>query len=310
MQEQPRENFASGLWFVLIATLGWSLSGIFVRMMPELSGWQINCWRGYWLGVALACYLVVAYGKRLPDQIRAIPISAFITSSLCFAIGTTAYISALTFTTTATVSVIGATSPLVTGALSPWMTNERPSRIIWFAVVIAVLGAGVIGYNAAGEEDTGTYNHAYGVAISLLVPLTFAFQTLLLRRHKSIDLMPAICLGGFVAFVGCGIMGWLFTDTPGFAVDLQSLGLLMLMGPAQLALPLIFYGMGAKHVSAAALSVLSMLDAVLNPLWPWLILDETPSRYTVIGGAIILGAVMLSIFGAHYYDNARRLSTR
>jgi drug/metabolite transporter, DME family len=309
MQEQPRENFASGLWFVLIATLGWSLSGIFAREMPHLNGWQINCWRGYWLGVALACYLVVAYGKKLPEHIKAIPISAFVTSSLCFAVGTTAYITALTLTTTATVSVIGATSPLVTGALSPWMTKERPSPIIWFAVAIAVLGAAYIGYNAAAEKNTGTYNHVFGVAISLLVPLTFAFQTLLLRRHKSIDLMPAICLGGFVAFVGCGIMGWL-TNTAGFSVDLRSFGLLMLMGPIQLALPLIFYGMGARHVSAAALSVLSMLDAVLNPLWPWYFKGETPTTSTIIGGAVILGAVLLSIFGAHYYDNARRLSTR
>ncbi len=310
MQEQQRENFSSGLIFVLIATFGWSLSGIFVRMMPDLSGWQINCWRGYWLGISLACYLVVSYGRNLPERVRAIPMTAFVTSSLCFAVGTTAYITALTFTTTATVSVIGATSPLVTGALSPWMTKERPSPIIWIAVVIAVLGAALIGYNAASEPDTGRYNHALGVACSLLVPLTFALQTLLLRRHKSLDLMPAICAGGFVAFFGCGVLGWLLTDTAGFTVDLKSLGLLMLMGPAQLAIPLVFYGMGARHVSAATLSVLSMLDAVLNPLWPLVFVNEVPGRYTVIGGAVILGAVLLSIFGAHFYGNARRVTTR
>ncbi len=304
MHDQPRENFSSGLLFVLIATLGWSLSGLFVRLMPHLSGFQINCWRGYWLAAALLVYLSITYGRHLPARFRAIPAPAFISSSLCFAIGTTAYVTALTLVSTATVSVIGAMSPLVTGLLSPWITREKPSLFIWLAALMALGGAAFIGYEGI---ETGNF---LGILVSFGVPVTFAVQTLLLRRYRTIDLMPAICVGGFLAFLGCGIMGYLLTDTNGFVVDLKSLGLLMLMGPLQLAIPLIFYGLGAKHVTAATLSVLSMLDAVLNPLWPWLFIGEVPSRTTVIGGSIILGAVLLSIFGAHYYGNARRLSTR
>jgi drug/metabolite transporter, DME family len=312
MQDQPRESFSSGLVYVLLATLGWSLSGIFVRLMPELSGFQINCWRGYWLGVSLLVYLQLAYGTRLPDKFRSIPLSALISSSLCFAIGTTAYVTALTMVSTATVSVIGAMSPLVTGLLSPWITKERPSIFIWIAATLALAGAAIISYEGL---ETG---NGFGIAVSLLVPITFAVQTLLLRRHRNHDLMPAICIGGFLAFMACGtvpllacsLFGNLCLDVSGFSVDFKSLGLLMLMGPLQLAIPLVFYGLGARHVSAATLSVLSMLDAVLNPLWPLLFVNEIPGRYTVIGGAIILGAVLISIFGAHFYGNARRLSTR
>lgn len=304
MTQQPQDHFGSGLAFVLMATVGWSLSGLFVRLMPHLSGFQINCWRGYWMAAALLCYLALTYGSRLPERIRAIPASALISSALCFAIGTTAYVTALTLVSTATVSVIGAMSPLITGLLSPWLTNEKPSLFIWLAAVMALVGAGIIGYNGL---ETG---NALGIAISFGVPITFAIQTLLLRRHRTLDLMPAICMGGFLAFLGCGTAGWLLTDTSGFTLDFKSMGLLMLMGPLQLAIPLIFYGKGARYVSAATLSVLSMLDAVLNPLWPMLFVGEVPERLTVIGGATIVGAVMLSIFGAHYYGNARRFSTR
>ncbi len=256
------------------------------------------------MAAALLCYLAIAYGKELPTRIRAIPPAAFLSSSLCFAVGTTAYVSALTHVSTATVSVIGATSPLVTGLLSPWLTREKPSVYIWLAAVLALVGAAIIGFNGL---ETG---NGVGILISLCVPITFAVQTLLLRRNRSHDLMPAICVGGFLAFLGCGLAGFFFTGQSGFTIDIKSLGLLMLMGPLQLAIPLIFYGKGARHVSAATLSVLSMLDAVLNPLWPWWFVGEVPDRYTIVGGSIILGAVLLSIFGGHFYANSRRLSTR
>ena len=57
------QSYGSGVFFVFLATLGWSLSGIFVRLMPGLDGWQLNCWRGYWMAVALLVYLVAVYGR-------------------------------------------------------------------------------------------------------------------------------------------------------------------------------------------------------------------------------------------------------
>jgi drug/metabolite transporter, DME family len=64
-----------------------------------------------------------------------------------------------------------------------------------------------------------------------------------------------------------------------------------------LSIPLIWYGMGAKSVPAITLSLIAMLDAVLNPLWPWLVVGEVPERAAFIGGAIIIGAVLISILG-------------
>ena len=62
------QSYGTGVFFVFLATLGWSLSGIFVRLMPGLDGWQLNCWRGYWMAVALMVYLVAVYGRgALPE---------------------------------------------------------------------------------------------------------------------------------------------------------------------------------------------------------------------------------------------------
>ena len=73
------------------------------------------------------------------------------------------------------------------------------------------------------------------------------------------------------------------------------------MGAVQLAIPLIFYGKGARSVPAVALSLIVMLDVILNPLWSWIGVGEEPGLAAFIGGAIILAAVILCILGERVF---------
>ena len=83
-------------------------------------------------------------------------------------------------------------------------------------------------------------------------------------------------------------------------MPLHYVALLAVMAFVQLAVPLIWYAKGAKSVPAVTLSLIVMLDAVLNPLWPWIFVNEVPERTTFIGGAVILLAVLISIFGGQW----------
>jgi drug/metabolite transporter, DME family len=289
------QTYARGVTFVLAATLGWSLSGLFVRLMPELSGWELNCWRGFWTGVSILCYLVVTYGNDTPNVFRRVPLVALFLSAGFFAFGSTAYVTSLTLASTAVVSVIGALSPLFTGLLSPWVTGERPGWAAWAAAVMALVGMTVI---ARDGLETGNW---LGIAVSLLVPFCFAMQTLTLRRYRAFDMTPAICVGGFMAFLGAGLAGFFFQAGGGFDVPLKYVGFLALMALLQLAIPLIFYAKGARSVPAITLSLVAMLDTVLNPLWPWLFVQEVPERAAFIGGSIILVAVLLSVLGPYLH---------
>ncbi len=294
MDGSTSQTFSRGVTFVLAATLGWSLSGLFVRFMPELSGWEINCWRGFWTAVSILCYLVLTYGDDTLNVFRRVPMTALLLSAGFFAFGSTMYVTSLTLASTAVVSVIGATSPLFTGLLSPWVTGEKPGWVAWFAAILALAGMTVI---ANDGLEAGNW---IGMAVSLLVPFCFAMQTLTLRRYRAVDMTPAICLGGVMAFVGAGFAGYFFQQGGGFDVPLKYVGLLAVMALLQLSIPLIFYAKGAKSVPAVTLSLIAMLDAVLNPLWPWLVVHEVPERAAFMGGGIIVVAVVLSIFGTQF----------
>lgn len=290
---------STGVGYVLLATVGWSLSGLFVRLMPTLDGWQINCWRGFWMACALAIYLILRHGHNVFAVIAAAPFLAVISSALFFAVGTTVYVTSLTMVSTATVSVIGATSPLVTGLLSPWITHERPGIWAWLAALVALSGMAIIAWNGFGQ---GTIP---GILLSFGVPLTFAGQTLMLRRYRAFDMMPSICLGGLISFAIAGGAGFLTGhNQSALNVNPHDFALLMLMGPLQLAAPLVLYGMGARFVPAFTLSLIAMFDAVINPFWPWFFLGEMPGGYEVVGGLVILAAVMIYLVGSQFQKPA------
>ena len=291
------QSYGSGVFFVLLATLGWSLSGLFVRLMPGLDGWQLNCWRGYWMAVALLIYLVAAYGRDVFRKFAEIPSLALFASALFFALGSTLYVSSLTLVSTATVSVIGATSPLFAALLSPWVTGEKPGFEAWIAAGLALFGVGVIAWD--GLEA----GRSMGLLLSICVPMAFAGQTLALRRYRNVDMVPAICLGGVLSFFIAGIFGFTAGHVGGgFNVGLREVALLAVMATLQLAIPLIFYIRGARSVPAVTLTLIAMLDAVINPLWPWIFVGEKPGSAAFVGGSIIVGAVLISIFGRKFVD--------
>ncbi len=295
-------GFGTGVVFVLVATLGWSLSGVFVRFLPSsLDGWQINTWRAYWMAVALLVFLVAKYGRGTLACFTAIPLFALVVTAFFFTFGSTAYVTSLTLAGTATVSVIGAASPVFTGLLSPWVTGEKPGLEAWVAAILAFIGVGIIAWDGL---EAGRMS---GILVALLVPICFAGQTLMLRRYRGYDMIPAMCLGGFVCFIVAGLMGFTAGHPGGgFDVDPQSIAVLALMGLVQLAIPITYYAKGAKEVAAITLSLIVMLDAVLNPLWPWLAFGEQPGMADFIGGGIIIGAVMISIFGNQYLARGAR----
>jgi drug/metabolite transporter (DMT)-like permease len=292
------QSYGSGVFFVFLATLGWSLSGIFVRLMPGLDGWQLNCWRGYWMAVALLIYLVAVYGRGAFRKFAEIPRLVLLASALFFALGTTLYVSSLTMVSTATVSVIGATSPLFAALLSPWVTGEKPGFEAWIAAGLAIFGVGVIAWD--GLEA----GRSLGLLLSICVPIAFAGQTLALRRYRNVDMVPAICFGGVLSFFLAGSFGFLTGHVGGgFNVGLREVALLAAMATLQLAIPLVFYIRGARSVPAVTLTLIAMLDAVINPLWPWIFVGEKPGQAAFIGGSIIVGAVLISVFGRKFINS-------
>ncbi len=280
---------------VLAATLFWSLSGIFVRLLTTTDGIAIAIYRAFFAALTLFIYLALRYRGRLLGRFRAMELRGTLLCGGFFAGSSTLYITSLANAPVANVSCVAATSPLFAAILAWLFLRERTSAVVWLAALIALAGV----YVTMREElGRGSW---IGTVMALGVAFCFAGQSVSLRRFRNVDMVPAICIGA----AGMTIVLALFYGLP--ALSPHDLALMIAMAVIQLALPLYLFTVGARYVSAVLATLINLLDVLFNPLWTWLGVGEQPTANAALGGALIVGAVILAV---GYGARAQRISRR
>ncbi|MGH7186954.1 MAG: DMT family transporter [Pseudomonadota bacterium] len=281
----PERQYLKDVASVLLATLLWSLSGVFVRLISTHDGWQINAYRGISTSAALLIFLFAVYGRDTSNRFRAIEWRAFVLSAGFFALGSTLYVVALSLTSVANVSCIAATAPIFSAVLARIFANERTGLLAWAATAMAIGGVYFILRDSLGGVGQA------GDLVAIAVAFCFASQTVVLRKYRSVDMVPAICVGGVAVFALVALFIGL-SELPA-----RDLALIAAMGVIQLAAPLVLFIRGARTVPAIQLSLIALLDVVFNPLWAYIGVGEVPDRNAFIGGAIIVSAVGITVLG-------------
>lgn len=274
--------YARGVLLVIAATLMWSLSGLFVRNVPAVDPWTLNAYRGFSCGSCLTLYMVVRYGGAAWGHVASSGFKPIVLAGGFFALGSTLYIVALSFASVASVSCLGATSPIFAALLAWVVMRERTSLRLLLATIAVLVGVYLIVRSEAAEFEGGLL----GSLVALGVAFCFAGQTVMLRRFRHFEMTPAIALGGFA----CAVV---ITVVHGFVLlPARDMLIIFAMGLIQLAIPLVCYIEGAKSVTAVQAALIALGDVVLNPFWAWLGKGELPPNGTYLGGALIVAAIV------------------
>lgn len=268
-----------GALLVAGACVCWSSGGLLVRLL-DLPGIAIVSGRSLMMSLAVALGLVLAYGGRgAVARVRAVGwpgvLSAvLLTGAFVF------YILSLKETTVANTLVLMSASPLVAAVLAAWWLREPLTWRPVAAIAVAAVGIAVMVAHglAAGEW--------LGDAFALIVALSFGANIVVLRRWRGIDMVPATLLAGLLS----GLVTLPFV--PPVAPGLRDIALLLALGFFQLGLGLFLFVRGSRYLAAAELGLLTLLEAVLAPIWVWVLLDERPATTTLIGGALVLAALI------------------
>jgi drug/metabolite transporter (DMT)-like permease len=272
---------ATGLWLVLGATFFWSLSGVFVRWLPSTDPWTFNAWRGLGMSLSLIVWTLLHYQRGALALFRQANPTAVLIAASFFAVGSSAYILALQLASVAAVSCLGATSGLFAAVLARVWLGERTRLVFYLATLVSLVGVGVIAFSERNASVSGFA----GSMVALVMALCFAGQSVALRRYSAQGMEPAMVAGGASIFVVVALSGNLAP------VAGSTIALLFLMGAVQLAVPMVLYMRGARHVPVTQMVLITMADAVLNPLWVWMAFGEVPAAGVFWGGALILGAI-------------------
>jgi drug/metabolite transporter (DMT)-like permease len=273
-------RYLMGLAGVLLAALAASSAGILLRQIEAADGWQILFYRSLAFVAVLLSYIVA---QRRRDTLRAFLAIGWPGLVVALALGGAfiAFIFAMLLTTVAQAVFILSAAPFFAALLGLLFLRERVAPLTWISMAAALAGIGVM-----MGPDLGGGSAFLGSLVALAACLGYAAAIVALRAGRRVDMMPATCLAG--VFAG-GVCFFLADD---LAIGGRDLTFALLLGSAQIGLQYLLITLSARHVPAAQIALVMLVEVVLAPLWVWLGVGEAPSPATLLGGAIVLAAVL------------------
>lgn len=265
MTAHPRRDIA----FLILTAVLWSSSGLLVKMLS----WSALAILGARSLIASGVFLL--YLRRLPRRLNRWQIAG----AVGYVGAQFFFILATKLTTAANAIFLQYTAPLHVIWLAAWLLGERPHRADWLAM--GAIFAGLLLFFGDQLSLTGYL----GNAAAILSGLSMALMTVAMRRQKDGAPAETILIGNFlgvlVALPAAVSEAW----------TLPNLGILLYLGIFQIGLSFILYSTAIRRVPALTSILLLTLEPILNPVWVFLVLQETPGRLALLGGGVVLAAV-------------------
>lgn len=276
MQDQ---TYRRGVLYVVLAGIFLSTGGLFIRFIEDASPWTVLFYRSLTFTVTVVIYLLVRDSKTFIKRFRSVS-AADLVISMSLALGFISYVLSLFNTSVANTVLILSTGPVFAALLGWLVLREKVTAVTWLAMLLAISGVAVMVSGGIAGSDK------LGILYALLAVMTFSVMIVMLRRSPANhDTMPATALAGICAALMCVFF------VPTLHISLNDLLLSVALGSLQVGMGFILITLGSRSVPAAQVPLLALAETALSPLWVWLLVNETPARNTLIGGAIVLCAV-------------------
>ena len=272
---------------VLLILLGgtfMSFVGLYMRLLSEADGFQILFYRS--LSLSFMVGLVCCLRRRVMPLtfLKSIDRTDFLIGlviSLAFA----CYVFAMLYTTVASTLLILSATPFMTATIGWLWISERPKAITWVAMAFA--SAGIYFMVKSGHQ----LGNNVGNVLALLSGFWFALMLVMARRSGKDDILGGTFIGGVICILIGASMAFLVGT--GLKVLPLDLFIIFVMGAFGIGIGIAFVTWGASHVPAAEVSILVLIESVLGPIWPWLLLGQTMTLSEIFGGTLVLASVIV-----------------
>lgn len=284
VEEISNTDYRNGVFLVLIAGTFWSFAGLVVRLMENVIEWQILLYRSIALIATLLTYIAIKNRGDVIGAFRKAGADACL-AGMFLGCGFGAWIFAMTHTTIANALFILSAAPFIAAVIGHFFLQERARLLTWGFMTIAAAGVAVMVIEGANIGTLDGNLFALGAAIG------FAIFSVILRKGRKNDMTPAVCWAGCWG-IAIGVSMIMLNPQFEFAISSYDLLLCSILGIFQVGLGLIIFTAGSKYLPVAELNLLSLTEVVLGPLWVALFIREMPTQYTLIGGGIVLSAIV------------------
>jgi len=278
-----------GVLLMIGAGLCWSTGGILVRNVTLADPWEIIFWRSVFMVMFMLGVLAFWHRGKAFERIAAVGKQGALSGAL---LGSTFFFFILSVmrNTVSNTLVLMSIGPFFAAVFGRIFLGELVPLRTWSAIAATL--AGIVLMFSEGLES----GRSLGNFLALGVPTAFALNVVVLRRaHASVSMVPAVMLAGTFSILVSFPLAWPFTCT------LHDLTVLWIMGWLQLGAGCVLMTIAARHLTAGEVGLFALLETTLGPVWVWLGIGERPSNVALVGGIIVIGALLANgLLGMHH----------
>ncbi len=269
-----------GPFLVFLGAVSLSFGGLIVKSFEGSTLWQILFWRSFFFIIVISIFLLISYKKTV---FSALYKSGFpgLVGGVILSIGFASYVFAMYETTVANANFIIQTQTLFLAIFGYVFLKEKISKLTLTCIIIAVFGILLmLGGSVSPGQMTGNL-------VAFIMPISFAILILIVRKFPEVDMIPLQLVAGiFATLIGLAM-------SPTIIISSNDIFLGFLAGFFQVGFGFIFITIGARSTPSAFVGIIMLTEAVLGPLWAWLFVNENPPIFVLIGGSIVITAVVI-----------------
>ena len=271
--------------YILLLFGGFCLSwgGFVIRSFEEASVWQILLLRSFFFMVALIIFLIITYKK---NTIRILKDAGFagLFGGFVMSLSFIAFVVAMTNTSVANVVFIISTQTMFLAIFGYFYLKEKVSLVSFISILLAMSGITIM------VGDSLTSGFFFGNLVALAIPINFSILVMIIRKNKNLDMVPAIFYSGIFSV----IYGLILSES--FVFTSHDILMGFFLGVPQLAFGFICITIGSRSTPSATIGLLMLSETICAPIWVLLFLNEIPPISTLIGGSIIIIAIIIKSF--------------
>ncbi len=258
-----------------------SFGGLVVRSIEEADEWQLAFYRAVGMLFSITILVIIRYRRHAISRLRDIGWPG-IYGSVLVAVASMSFIQAVTHTTIANALFMLCAIPFISAGLARLFLKEA---LEWrTALTMGVAGAGVL--VMIGEGLGG--GSIFGNAMGLLTAVSFASYAVIVRWRRNIDMLPTLILSSLLIMVIGASVSLGRLDVP-----IGDIVKCLLWGGVLSGFANWMFIVAARRLAAAEVTLVMLLEFVFGPIWVWLFVDEVPTALTMIGGTLVIGAVVM-----------------
>ncbi len=269
-----------GPFLIFLGAVSLSFGGLIVKSFEGSTLWQILFWRSFFFIIVISIFLLISYKKTVFSALYKSGLPGLV-GGVILSIGFASYVFAMYETTVANANFIIQTQTLFLAIFGYVFLKEKISKLTLTCIVIAFFGILLmLGGSVSPGQMTGNF-------VAFIMPISFAILILIVRKFPEVDMIPLQLVAGiFATLIGLAM-------SPTIIISSNDIFLGFLAGFFQVGFGFIFITIGARSTPSAFVGIIMLTEAVLGPLWAWLFVNENPPISVLIGGSIVISAVII-----------------